>query len=422
MSRHFVLCPFGSGGDVFPFIGIGKALLARGHRVTLVGIDLFREAVQKAGLSFECFGTEAEFDALAANADLWKPVRGSQLVFQAFAESIPAYLAAIRRAVGDGSAVLVTSGAVFAARILREKSGLPQVVVHLQPAVFLSEYEMPVYLHGTAPLMRALPRWAKRIIKHLPNPLDRAALPGVRAACKAEGIPAPRSVWHEWWHAPDGNVALFPRWFAEPQPDWPEPLYQHAFPLEDLGQQQVLSQELLTFLAAGTAPVVFTPGTGNQHARKFFQTALAVVSQLGLRAIFATRYPEQCLPAELPSHVLSVRYAPFSLLLPHARALVSHGGIGTCSQALAAGIPHLIMALAHDQPDNAERLRRLGVGEGIAPWCFTPERVMEWFKRVQHDADMPARLRRVKDLLMADPQLDQLCEWLESRPNERRRA
>ena len=35
--------------------------------------------------------------------------------------------------------------------------------------------------------------------------------------------------------------------------------------------------------------------------------------------------------------------------------LVHHGGIGTSAQALAAGIPQLLMPQAHDQPDNAAR-------------------------------------------------------------------
>ena len=45
--------------------------------------------------------------------------------------------------------------------------------------------------------------------------------------------------------------------------------------------------------------------------------------------------------------------------------MVHHGGIGTTAQALAAGVPQLIMPLAHDQPDNAARVQRLGVaGDG----------------------------------------------------------
>ena len=58
-------------------------------------------------------------------------------------------------------------------------------------------------------------------------------------------------------------------------------------------------------------------------------------------------------------------------ILPHAAALVHHGGIGTCAQGMAAGVPQIVMPLAHDQPDNALRLLRLGVSRTLMPKKFT---------------------------------------------------
>jgi UDP:flavonoid glycosyltransferase YjiC (YdhE family) len=58
---------------------------------------------------------------------------------------------------------------------------------------------------------------------------------------------------------------------------------------------------------------------------------------------------------------------PLGQVLPRALALVSHGGIGTVSQALAAGIPQLVMPLGFDQFDNAARLERLGVAATLPP-------------------------------------------------------
>ena len=39
-------------------------------------------------------------------------------------------------------------------------------------------------------------------------------------------------------------------------------------------------------------------------------------------------------------------------------------------EAMAAGIPQLIMPLAYDQPDNARRLKDLGVGDSLKPARF----------------------------------------------------
>ncbi|MEE2780612.1 MAG: nucleotide disphospho-sugar-binding domain-containing protein, partial [Planctomycetota bacterium] len=90
---------------------------------------------------------------------------------------------------------------------------------------------------------------------------------------------------------------------------------------------------------------------------------------------------------------------PLSQLLPHAAALVHHGGIGTTSQALATGIPQLIMPMAFDQPDNADRVQRLGVGGGLSPAEFHPPRVAEkldlWLSSAETTARCQAIARRV---------------------------
>ena len=71
------------------------------------------------------------------------------------------------------------------------------------------------------------------------------------------------------------------------------------------------------------------------------------------------------LPPNLPPNVHHCSYAAFGLLLPRARALVHHGGIGGCAQALRAGLPQLVTPMAFDQFDNAMRLEILGVGMSL---------------------------------------------------------
>jgi rhamnosyltransferase subunit B len=62
------------------------------------------------------------------------------------------------------------------------------------------------------------------------------------------------------------------------------------------------------------------------------------------------------------SNIFGAALCALSRLLPYAKALVHHGGIGTVSQAFAAATPQLITPFAHDQFDNAARVERLGCG------------------------------------------------------------
>ena len=89
-----------------------------------------------------------------------------------------------------------------------------------------------------------------------------------------------------------------------------------------------------------------------------------MLKRLRRRGVFLSKSAQQ-IPADLPAQILYREYAPMNTLLPRSAALVHHGGIGTTAEALAAGIPQLVVPYAYDQFDNGERLRRLGCGASL---------------------------------------------------------
>lgn len=410
---HFALLPFGSAGDVFPFLWLGRHLRARGHQVTMIVACVFEQAARAAGLDVVPLGKAEDFDRFIKDPRVWKLYAGTKMVFEFAGESTETFYQAIEGLKKEGRApdLLIAPCTVFGARLAREHLGIPLLTVHVQPAVLISAHEMPVLLPGMEKL-RALPLWLRQWLVRLPNPADRFAGPAVRQACAARGVPPPRSLWWDWSGSPDGVLGLFPEWFARPQPDWPANLRQWNFPLEDLAKERPLDAPLLDFLAAGPKPVVFTPGSANIQAARFFEVALEAVRRLGTRAVFVTRDLSQ-LPHNLPPEVLPVEYAPFSTLLPHAAAFVHHGGIGTLSQGFAAGLPQLIMAMAHDQPDNAHRLETLGAGLGLTPRTFTPERVVAALKRLLNEPSFASAAQACSAKTKASKPVEDLLAWVE---------
>ena len=101
--------------------------------------------------------------------------------------------------------------------------------------------------------------------------------------------------------------------------------------------------------------------------------------------------------------MLHVAYAPFSQLLPHAAVLVHHGGIGTTSQALAAGVAQLVMPMAHDQFDNAQRVRQLRVGDWLPRRRFTAARVAARLQHLLTDSGVAQATRAVASQLKQAP-------------------
>jgi UDP:flavonoid glycosyltransferase YjiC (YdhE family) len=74
---------------------------------------------------------------------------------------------------------------------------------------------------------------------------------------------------------------------------------------------------------------------------------------------------ERNLPPSVPEGVIAVDYVPYQQLLPRACAVVHHGGVGTTSQGLLAGVPTLIVPFAFDQSDNAEHAFRIGTSRTL---------------------------------------------------------
>lgn len=61
MSLNVLLVPLGTDGDIYPYVGVGRALSERGHRVTLIANDYFRPPAEHHGLSFAAVGTADEY-------------------------------------------------------------------------------------------------------------------------------------------------------------------------------------------------------------------------------------------------------------------------------------------------------------------------------------------------------------------------
>jgi rhamnosyltransferase subunit B len=183
-----------------------------------------------------------------------------------------------------------------------------------------------------------------------------------------------------YWHSPDGVLCLFPEWFARQAGDWPRQAVLSRFPLFDEGGDRPPDAALEAFLGAGDPPIIITPGSANAHAERFIRRSVEASGRVGRRALVITRFPEQV--GVLPAGSASFEYVPFGRAFPRASAVLHHGGVGTVAQCLAAGVPQLIMPLAHDQPDNAARMKKMGVGEYLYPRAFKPAAIAQGLERL----------------------------------------
>jgi UDP:flavonoid glycosyltransferase YjiC (YdhE family) len=409
---HILIATLGSHGDMHPFLGIAKEMRRRGHDVTLIAPAIFDSLIQSLGFNFVSIGSEEQFNRWADNPDMWKPTKALNVVAAGLAEVTPQYYQAIVQNNQPGKTVLVISTLVFAGLIAREKLGVPTVSVHLQPSIIRSLIE-PAYT-PPLPVSARMPKWFNRMIFGLADRLliDPALAPPVNLLRKSLGLPPVSRVYRDWIHSPDRVIGLFPDWFGNPQPDWPEQTVCTGFPLYDQADVTPLEDDLLKFLDSGEPPIAFTPGSAMRQGEEFFAVCIETCKLLGRRGLLISRHDEH-LPEKLPPEILHVHYAPFSLLLPRCAAMIHHGGIGSSAQTIAAGIPQLIMPMAFDQPDNALRLKKLGVADYLSMKKFKPKSAAAALDRLLKSSGVAKSAAELKSRVRSQHSLADTAEWIE---------
>src|SRR5574337_855388 len=403
----------GSHGDVLPFIAIGREMLSRGHEVLFFGNPHFREHATTVGLEFVPIGTSGEYHRILDEIAEGDPARALKRINAYFGEICGDYYRAMKAHVAPDRTVTVSSSVFFAPRLLRETDAIPCAAVHLAPHVIRSTLRparsAPHWIHAGSPqVAKRLAYWY--VDRFVLDPCATKPLNKLRATLR---LPPLARIFRSWINEADCLIGLFPDWYAERQPDWPPGIVLAGFPLYDHGDQAPLTDELEAFLAAGPAPVAFSAGTANAGAAAFFRTSLESCRILGVRAILLSGFAGQ-VPADLPDGVMHVRYAPFGALLPRLAAFVHHGGIGSTSQAMKAGVPQLIRPVAFDQFDNSARAVRLGVARELLPRQYSANGAADALSRLMSDEQLHQRCRDIAKRLAEHRAVTIACDAIEA--------
>ncbi len=409
---HILLPTIGSAGDVHPVLELGRALQRRGHQATVITNQYFEQQVRDTGVGFIAMGTIEEAEATLHDPRLWHPTKGFKYIVERAIIPNIARLYEIIREQRTPDTVVAASGFCLGAQVAREKLGVPLATVHLQPALLRSLVDSG--MQGRIPMGAHMPRFAKRSLFWLLDILvaDRVLAPSLNAVRAKLGLAPATRILQSYIHSPQLVLGLFPEWFAPRQPDWPPNTFTTGFVLYDAGERQELSAEVKNFLAAGPPPLMFTPGSAASTMDSFFRESVQACRITGHRAMLVTNFPDQ-LPRELPRGVQAFGYVPFSKLLPHCAALVYPGGIGTMAQAIRAGIRHLVVPHAHDQPDNALRLKRMGLGFSINPERYKAARLVPMLRELLGSSEIQRRCQEYAPRIDSEAAVERACELIE---------
>ncbi|MGH3932201.1 MAG: glycosyltransferase [Pseudonocardiaceae bacterium] len=313
-------------GHFRPLLPFADAFRRAGHELLVVAPESFGPTVRRAGLPHRP-GADVPPEVAAAAAARYSKLPPRQAIEALGAEmmarlgpraALPGMLDTIRE---WGPDVVLRETGELAALLAAERAGLPTLTVRIELASVI-ERGTSYYADAIAEMR------AEAGLPADPN------LTRLRTLHYATLVPPS-------FEDPESPGSSTTRRFRAPKPSSPEPP---------------------PWLPPGNDPLVYL-SFGTVAGSDRYLAAIEALAALPIR--LAVGLGNTTDPAELgtmPPHVRVQRWMPQQQVMPHAAAMVCHGGAGSVLTGLTWGVPLAILPIFGDQPANAGRVTALGAG------------------------------------------------------------
>lgn len=417
---RIVLSNIGTFGDINPLVALALELKRRGHTPVMALPNVYRPKIEPLGLDFHAIRPDIDPTNSVLVEMVYDIKHGTEhglrdFLFPSLRQTYNDLLdAATKPARAD---LLLLGELNYAGPLVAETTGIPWASYVLAPLSFFSAFDPPVLppypklaradkLAGFGRLIRRVARFTTR---KWPAPIYELR--------RELGLERGANPLFDAKHSPNLVLALFSRVLGVEQKDWPANTLIAGFCFYDSDAgNAALPPHLEKFVSAGEPPVVFTLGSAAVLAAgDFYDVSAKVAERLGIRAVLLVGSDPRNKPTrKLPESICVAEYAPYSALFSRARLIVHQGGVGTTAQCLRAGRPMLIMPYSHDQPDNARRMKRLGVSRTIQKSRYTASRVARRLGSMLEKQNLFERSLAVAEQLRGEDGVRTACDALEA--------
>lgn len=167
--------------------------------------------------------------------------------------------------------------------------------------------------------------------------------------------------------------------YGEPSIDWERP--------EISDSEETITKQLLVLYSPGSQVMMHT----NAHARLAY--IMEAARSFGdVKFIIATG-GGHVQSRESSSYNVHIRnYIPQLALLKKASLLITHCGLGSIKEAICCGVPILGLPMVFDQPYNAMRIRKRGLGDAIFPEQMSTHRLCSAIGHILGNSQVEAKV------------------------------
>jgi len=405
MSKTITLLTSGTRGDVLPYIALGKGLLVAGYNVRIAaprGFAYFfnNEGGETPPLQFSPFDGNPT-DLLIELGDSTpmtlgtNPIRSIQATRNFLQKARPLYRHMLHTAAQAcrGSNLLIHGLPTIWGAHIAEGLGIPAVRANLQPLTPTREFPSALlpFRFSLLGIGNWLSNWA-----------------------------VTQATWLSWRseinHARHADFGLGPAHLLDPslQADSHQPLTLNAFSEQvvprpkDWNSKQLVTgywrlastqweppQALQHFLDTSPNPIAIGFGSpGTQGYLPMLEEALTIANAQAVLTL-----PTKWHADVKSKHIFPIEYVPHDWLYPRVRVAIHHGGAGTTSASLHAGIPTITLPLAIDQFFWGERIQKLGVGLSIPQRKLNTENLAQAIFEALHNKEMQTQAKTIRESL-----------------------
>jgi len=355
---------YGSRGDVQPFLPLSLGLLAKGHSVKLAAPARFRNLVEEHHIQFVPLAGDPEELSRNLNDAGYNFIKLTRELMEHAIEIGADVYRQTLEACRDADLILHTFSHAVGAHTLARELNIPDIHIQTFP-MFTPTGDYPNITFpgfGFAPLNRLTHVMSQKIASWgskfgFEQVRRRAGLPKRKLYSPFDDDPLrpPTPVLCAW------SPSLIP-----PSRDWPLHVHVTGWYFMDPNREYSPPPELQKFLDSGAPPVCISFGSMvNRDAGMIDRIVRESLRQTDNRGIILSGWSQ--VEKQSSDKLLYLDGAPHDWLLPRCKMIIHHGGAGTTSAGLRAGLPAIVVPFMADQPFWGRRVHAIGAGPRPIP-------------------------------------------------------
>lgn len=359
-THRYLFALVDGGGTVPAELAAVSRLVERGHDVTVLAEDSMADDVMATGAHFRPWTSAPNRQSRRADDDPYRdwecsnPIQlFNRLLDKQFIGPGAAYAADVM-AITDRwrPDLVVCSMFAVGAMVAAESAGVPFDITLPNIYLFPAPGMPPVGL-GLRPAKTSVTRVRDRIITLLGDRAWAKGLDRLNQLRRDHGLEPVDRFWDQAAHA-RRHLVMTSEAF-----DFPAQLPSNARYVGAVLDDPIWGSVVDPWQPPvdDDRPLVLVAMSSTfQDQHRALQRVINALGQLEVRGLVTTGPAIDPGEFSAPPNVEVVAALPHSEVLPHAAAVVTHGGHGTVVKSLAAGVPVVIVPHGRDQADNAARV------------------------------------------------------------------